>query len=139
MALCVRDTRELDRRPLWARSGQVGRRDRASGDLDEAGCAPRLRDRLGCLTQVVQVGWRGVEQHFMKLWRGHGNFNLLCVSGRSTSHNLVPSRDTVNNLRNGGMFNGRSIGDPVFDGGFGDFLASDALRGFLADHLSSHA
>jgi hypothetical protein len=80
-------------------------------------------------TRVITIGWRGVEQHFLELWRNRNDFfNLLVVSGSKEW-----SEETLINLQSGGML------DPdtpryariAFDGGFGAVLGSGELRSFL--------
>jgi len=83
-------------------------------------------------TAVITIGWRGVEQHFLELWKGRSTgFNLACVSGQEEA-----SRETVVNLQKGGMFNGTSAWPPAFAGGFGDFLASGDLRRFVRGYVT---
>lgn len=81
--------------------------------------------------KVITIGWRGLENHFLEMWKPYNDFfDLLVVSGSKTSGD-----ETLMNLQAGGMVDAVGVGTKyrrdVFDGGFGDLIGSGDLRAFL--------
>lgn len=83
-----------------------------------------LRSAVSQATKVISVGWRGVERHFLDLWKDrNGELDWCVVAGSRAG-----AAETANNLHVGGL-EARRI--HLGTGGFGDFLGSGELRRFL--------
>ena len=96
----------------------------------------RLNEAVGQTTRVVSIGWRGVEQHFLDLWKNRNDFFDLIVASGSSSW----SGETLENLRVGQMVKNDTRHRRVaFEGGFGELLGSGELRFFLESPSSAQA
>ncbi len=59
----------------------------------------KLRSVIPEVTRILMVGWRGTEEHFLKLWTGSGaprvNRKVLVVSGSQVEAQQVEARTRV--------------------------------------------
>lgn len=88
-----------------------------------------LKSAIAYTTKIVTIGWRGLEEHFLSMWKNRNDFfDLFIVSGSKDD-----GVETLRNLEAGGMLNPVSSGyrREIFDGGFGGAVGSGAIHGFL--------
>jgi hypothetical protein len=85
----------------------------------------RLKTLLPRVTHIVSIGWRGMEKHFLEMFKGCCNkesIAWLIVSGSKKG-----ASEIAENLRAYGL----SMRFKAFEGGFTAFVRSNTIQKFL--------